>query len=251
MDDNTQTENHLDLARFLYRAAAFVGSKRFVAVYKREEFRFCGDASALFAKLRAAFLFQMQQSLNTAFYREHCNGTGRRVTEIRLEPAAQQIARQLHTLAKNVEGEQRISARDKKFTVPRGTELMQAVFNEFNLSVVQRACVSLHGFAPLRLSTFNERNFLSAFATFVESLNTLGTPTPYPRFERLLASLLEDIDWWVNGYPHDVLAHDICSLRETGDVAGLFLHNAYCASMPVSSKNDTVKPSDDYRFVRL
>lgn len=227
----------------LYKAGSFVGSKRFLTLFNSENFRFNGNSGPLFAKLRHDFLFQICQSLNGDFTRGWRQSS---TLGIPVNVAAPQMARQLVALADSIKTVH-IKAADKRFTVSRNDELLPAVFSTFNSSATMQACVELARLdTPYNsIRTFEERNFLSSFGVFVECLNTLAFETSYPGYETMLATLFQDVAYFVNGYPCDILAHDARILREKDDVTGIMVREEYCASASIR-KNSTMAPQEGF-----
>jgi len=235
----------------LYRASSFVGSKRFLSFFNSEIFRFSGDPSALFTKLRGTFLMQMRQSLDV----EYCTGWkagGGIYSHIPVDVAANQIASQLKTMADKLGGQYVVRKADKHFIVPRNTDLLDSIYREFNMETTQTTNLVLCGLdTPLSsFRTFEIRNFLCEFGKFTESLHTLARETSNPGYEKMLSKLINNIDWFVDGYPHDILAHDAWNIRHDDTINTVKVRREYCSSL-VSSKRETKPGSSDFMVFQV
>ena len=249
---NAVTPDSHDNSRILltlYKTASLAESKRFMLLFNSEVFRFNGAAPALFAKLRDSFAFQIQQSISLEFARGYRDNAADHSRNIPVKITGPQVARQLRALADQIEGNQKIPMADRRFTVPRGTDLLDAAFAEFNSSITNQACIALSKldtpYSSLR--TFNERNFLSEMGCFIESLNTLARPTPFARYNVMLDSLIRDIDYFIAGYPYDILAHDVRSLREGKPIKCIQVRKKYCSSMLIMKDSERSTNTDEFR----
>ncbi len=241
--DDTETEI------FLYQASSLFLSRRCLTLINHNAWRFAGDPTALFDKLRGDLLFQLRQALDAEFMR------GFREVDasepVPLETTVPQIGRQALALAKRLD-DGRVRKIDQRFTQPRGAFLLGAVHSVFGLQqaipVIQ--ALSERDRSPsTTVHSFDVRNSLFAFSLFVESLNTLAFATAYRGYERLLAEKCQDLDYFVDGYPHDLLAHDIHELRQDQQLKAICAREAYCSTTVVRDNAFQAQPG--FRVYRI
>lgn len=220
----------------LYKTGSLMQSKRFLTLFHDETCRFDGNVSPLFARLRKDFLFQIHQSLSIDFLRGWQDSSRQ---PIPVEVAAPQMGRELVALANSID-DLHIKSTDKRFTVPRGESLLLSAFSTFNSTLTNQACIALSKIdSPYHsIRTFEARNVLSSLGVFVECLHTLAFETSWPRFESMIHGLFKDVDYFVNGYPCDILVHDVRALREGKKVSHILAHKDYCSTQILDSASD-------------
>lgn len=236
---------------FLYKLASLFSSRRFLTLFNSAEYRFQGNPVPLFDKLRSSLLFQVRQSLPGDYLRGFREVTGH--SDVPIHSAIKMLAKQLKALADRIDADRCTRKADMRFSVPKDTTLLDTVFEQFNSSVTHTVCVELSRMdGPCSpVCTFDERNVISSFGIFVEALHTLGRKTPYPAFESMLTDLLGQVDYFVNGYPHDILAHDVRTLREHSNIESIMVREDYCSSAVVTEHSDLPPNMDGYRVYAL
>jgi len=249
MNQAAQVDN--SILTTLYRAASLVGSPIFSRLFYGEDFRFDNDPSALFAKLRDNLLFQMRQSISSEFLRGW--RTKPDAGEVPFEVAAKQLATQMIRLADYHDGQDLVAQKDQRFIVKQGASILETSHQQFNITVAYETNVILSQNEPAFCNnrSFYVRNFLSELGKFIESRHTLAYRTLFPGYETMLKELMKDISYFTRGYPHDVLAHDVWTLREQDDVTGIQTRTEYCSSLAVDKNSTLPPPSYDFRLYRV
>jgi hypothetical protein len=233
MNTSSSTDTDRRLALQLHRISSLFQSRRFQLFFLSEDCRFPGDWSALFARLRNDLLFQVRQSVSTDFA-----NTLRAEGRIWLQcPAAElfpQMGREIGALAEKIAPASTFRKADLVFKVSHNTNPLEAVYALANSGTANDLCVRLHALEKGAAggANFGARNALSSLGLFVESLNTLAHPTPYPAIENILAAVTQrGVEYFAEGYPHDILAHDVRSFRDGRKVVEIFVRKSYAASV--------------------
>jgi|GEM_PF-5092498 len=246
----------------LFKIASFVGSQRFMQVFQAEQCRFkVKNVTKLFEKLRYDFSCQLTSSINNDYVRGYRETNGGSRQDIPVDCARRVMARDLLKLAEVLLtqlSEVTINQADRKFVVPKGEQVLSTVYSRFNAEALYELNSWLSGFvrhAPYSpgdsVRTFDARNFLSSLAVLIESINTLANRTAHSGYEIMLFSLMKDVDYFVKGYPHDILAHDVRSLNDAdNEYVAIAVNREYAASMMVTQEMlGKVPPS--HRFYNL
>ncbi len=234
----------------VYKLSSFFHSKHFLTLFYSENYRFGNDGTALFERLRSDLYPQLKCSCHYDFTNSY---PGRAIP---LTDITQQLSKQLFILANSILPANQLKREDKIFSVTRGNTFLQAIFVAFNFTIMSslRAWLGERD-RNTRLSSsytecFRERNVIFEIGKFVESMYTLAYTTQSPRFEQMLKDLFSTPDYFVGGYPADILAHDAALLRCTDPVDAIRVRRQH-ASSKIITKHEMQADNENFRYYRL
>lgn len=212
-------EHALLTATFLSALAALLESKRFAAYMADNSSRFTWATEALHDKLRKDLFFQIKQGIDVRFDDNvsliHALGLTAAVCDAEIK-----------RLSAN--WDLRLPKKARSFPVPRDTTLESKIWNLF----------SNRPPAPTIKDTgrpFYLWNSIDALETFVKARRTLSRDTGHKAFEAFLTTLSEP--YLLEGYPHDVLAHDADTIvNGQRKVVGLLVRKDWCSTWTVDER---------------
>lgn len=222
----------------LYQVSSLLRNKRFLAYYNSEQWRFKGDPSLLFVKLRKLFRHQAESSVSLTAKNKLRTAGGSLSTVPELELFTL-LARETNQVADVLSEGMRMKKQNHKFRVPKGMQAAQAIHQLANLSSMNETTrwmvTSRHRFGMGTDAYSDTRNLLTELGKFVESMHTLRTSRDNSRYEALLSRAMgKGVDYFLQGYPYDLLAYDACDYHEPGkQVALTLLEEHYCSTYPV------------------
>lgn len=233
--ENRNTDHDKKMLSLVYQMAAFIGSKRFLSLYKKEECRFDIDGKEdLFQLLRVNLAFQLRAAV--PYDQKKRLGNSATYHEVPVDEIHVILSNDWIALADkiafyiNVD----LKASDMKFTVKRGELLLDKVFSMIGGSRFYGLCQWLHALERpgCSLRTFEMVNALSELGKFVTSIETLANSTGLPGYEVMLLSLANKPYYFgAKGYPHDILCHDRVAVSEKDhEYVGIAADKAYPAS---------------------
>jgi len=194
----------------LYRLASFLGSTRFLYLYRDEKSRFTNkDNHKLFSKIRKDLLFQLIQSIH---YRRLSLDRARDI-----ETASGLMAKQLWDLAREIEAvnEHKITLKEKQFTIPNGIDKLKLVKETFGFEQSQELCrwISNRELSNMECLKFGAVNSTAEIGKWVTTIDTLSNRTGFVKYEHVLSKLFSRKEYFNDrGYPHDILCHDRVAL---------------------------------------
>jgi hypothetical protein len=109
----------------------------------------------------------------------------------------------------------RPTKKQSAFVVPKGLsplEYYMAVFPCRMIDDVRFFLASIEN--NHRLDSFNINQALYGVSTFIEMMDTLVNETPFKTYEQSLKALMKKPDFFINGYPFDILVHDKHTLMD-------------------------------------
>jgi len=235
---NLQTEAeknaHLEALKkttvFLGQVSSLLRSKRFAKWYLSNESRFEWDGEKLFSRLRKDLIFQVKQA-------------------VRLNDDSTDIE-YLHALTGRIDHcvervEQmdgiKNTKKEKSLTIARDADVSDLIF----ALLTRQNATGLIRDIP---DGFYVWNAVSSLITYAESRQTLARTTGHSRFEMILSAVTEE--YLVNGYPHDLLAHDASDIRNNVKVKALMVRGEYCSTMMVK-EDEPVLLSEGFDVISL
>jgi len=247
------TEINISLIEKLYQLSSLIGSKRFLRVFNQNTSLFSNDLSSLFVKLRKDLSFQLIQVISYD-YKRGFRENGGDVYAMPADLLLKQTSLILKACAEQFVPALKIAASKRKFVVNRQDDLFSAVYTNFNysnsimlikhLSELDTPCTTYR--------THDARQAIAAIGVFIESLNTLSNRTGNSEFDTMLDELMSNVDYFVNGYPHDVLAYDADAIRRKKEVLSIQLRKDYCSSWLINASNiNEITLGDDSRRIPI
>lgn len=82
------------------------------------------------------------------------------------------------------------------------------------------------------LNSFDVREILCSIAKFGAMMHTLAVKTEFPAYEAFLERKMNEPGWFTNGYPYDMLVHDIADLRNSKEIGliGIYSYPERCST---------------------
>jgi hypothetical protein len=216
---------------FLGQFSSLINSRHFARWYSDSSSRFHWAGEQLDAKLRKDLMFQVRQGLE----REE-----KTLSDIeRIRVVAQRCSSLVEAvLAKDVI---KVSKKEMQFRVPKGSDPAELIFAFLS----NRDTVGMVKDLP---NSFYVWNAISSLIIYARARETLVRSTGNAQFERILSDL--DEEYLVNGYPHDLLAHDAHAFRTGVAIKALIIRNAYCSTFLVKEGQD-IEPFEEGRLVQI
>lgn len=222
----------------LFQLSALLKSDRFFKLYSNNISRFSMhvDCTGLYNKLRKDFLYQLDQAVDWEFKKGFLSTSLNR--HIPPKVLFDQISKDIRRFAE-IYGAL-VAKKNMSFVLPKHTQLIDEVYRKFNFLACQDICreLSLLDKPYNQINSFGIRMVLSELGGFIESVYTLHSDTGHKRYEKMLSKFIKNIDYFVNGYPKDMLCHDICAIKNNS-VISVFARRDYCSTILHT-------PADDY-----
>lgn len=200
---------------FLGQVASLLASKKFYSWYSSDEARFDWATPRVQGKLRKDLMFQVNQVFDLRL--DKTVDTAERFLLLAERCKALGAAAEFKHGIKNTK-------KEKQFTFTRGCEPADLIFGFLSKA-------DTYGFIRDLEGGFYVWNAVSSLVTYVRARETLACPTNNETFERILQGLSED--YMVNGYPHDLIAHDAHDVRNGAPIRALLIRDEYCSTQLV------------------
>ncbi len=243
-------------ATMLFVIADAITQPRFVKLLEDNTSRFGSDGTGtvedLHDKLRQLFDFQLKQAVSV--FSEQYSVLG-------WEEKLQMISEKLIDLGNRTARKWRVKLHQssKKFIVPRGVSLSKAL-TDLMLSAQPHRIILSQSRDP-RHPDHDWRwggdighadIFLASLYSFVIAKDTLSYDTGMVFFEDVLTEFGNKIEWFVKGYPHDLLVVDrmINTGPQRKDYQGIGLKTDICSTWSITSETRNILSSHGYRELR-
>lgn len=243
-------------ATMLFVIADAITQPRFVKFLEDNTSRFGSDGTGtvedLHDKLRHDFDFQLKQAVSV-FSDQYL--------VLSWEEKLQMMSEKLIDLAHRTARKWRVKLHQssKKFIVPRGVSLPKAL-TDLMLSANPHRVILSQSRDPRHPDNdwrwggdiANADVFLASLYSFVIAKDTLARDTGMLFFEDVLTEFGNKIEWFVKGYPHDLLVVDrmINAGAPRKDYQGIGLRTEFCSTWSITSETKNILVSSGYRELR-
>lgn len=208
-------------ASLLYQVASVLGTKKFHWFFRANESRFHWTTDRLHDRLRKDLMLQANQLLS------------RRRNDAGDAEYLKRLGEVIGTYADSVCAKYNVdlTQAEKTYPMPRSTTGINLQTKHYKslFDMIVEECVDLdlvRDAAPTQ--GFYVGNLLSSMRIYLESRYTLVEPFASRKFEKMLNELSEE--YLLDGYPHDILAHDAVWVRAGRERSALALRKEYCSS---------------------
>jgi hypothetical protein len=214
----------------IMKVAELLNKKSFVWAFFDESCRF-GQKPWLFEKLRNDMLFQWDQQ----FYRPTGFNLNRQYTvgPADIAAAGKATADGLsHWAYKTAEKHNiKILKKEMRLGAVAPGDVTECALRLLSRDVLLDASAT-NGFEGP--SMFYYWNTLHSLRTFFKAKHTLTNTTGCNRFEKAMYNALQNSEYVINGYPHDLLVHDVETLeKRQGKPLTLVICNSYLSTLMV------------------
>jgi hypothetical protein len=165
-----------------------------------------GVPSSAVTKLFKDYNFQQTQGLPKTPEIIAMRETGVVFHAIPMEVAAKAWTVELQNIIDLYFSDVKVSNAERKFVVSRGQSLSDAVFKNFSYSTMRGCYRVIRDKTPAWSDPhFYALNMLDAFGTLNECLDTIVNGSGHEGFDNLIANISSSDDFYLNGYPNDLL----------------------------------------------
>jgi hypothetical protein len=215
-----------ECAERLHKIASFLETKHWDKVVTGRHSVFGEHLDTLFDKLEDALNYQVVQVLDMRWPE---------AAKVGVLTTSKELPAKIRELADSLElkSGREIPAVNKKVSLPRGSKpeqlagllLDRAETRNLNTSIVSN-------FPPGADCGFYVRNAVDSLSCYVEALHTIANGVPdKPWFNAILESTLKNPEYYTNGYPHDILVHDVRDISSKDNQPyGLSIHKDWASS---------------------
>jgi hypothetical protein len=214
-------------AIFLSKVSSIITSKRFSAWYNQQDSRFDWAGDALFSKLRKDLTFQVRQAMPDRDLRNADDMTRMLYIAERSDALVNWIEEHF--------SEVKVLKKEKSFTVPKGEKFADHLYQFLSRTYHSGMVKDTRG-------DFYLWNAIEALIIFARARDTLDNPIPNQAFEKVLSGVTEQ--FMLDGYPHDLLAHDAVDIRRGRPLKALVVRNEYCSTWLVKDGEDIPDVTD-------
>ncbi len=237
----TIENKNISFAIMLYQLASFIRSPRFIRFLNSNDSRFAFQSNAVHNKLRHDFWYQAKQAASLYFTRPYIK-LGIRPIDIPKKTMAQHLSGKLQSMADDLFSDLPIKKTDKQFRLPRGGDLVKHLQTVFNSTLERpRYQFAIHD-RLIHDKYFYEENLFNHFLLYIEARHTLAFETAHEHYEAMLSDIAnKPDDFFMNGYPLDIYAHDALALRrdKKNNITAIQCNKAYASTVLIS---DSLSP---------
>lgn len=192
----------------LAKLGGVIKSRRFKSWFEQKTSYLPWVTPVLFKRLHKDLMFQVRQ----------CHGTSRNLSDYDNLSA---LAVEMLEVANQIEESFNLAIKkaDKHLTVRRDSGLADEIVSLF---------ISAKKFGLFKENRFYLFNALDSLFIYALSRRTLEKKTGVACFDNKLISMSES--YLLDGYPHDLLAHDALSFAAGGKIEYWLFNNEYCAT---------------------
>lgn len=248
--------NKLATATMLHVVADILTQSRVIKWLESNVSRFgtdgTGSVESLHNKMRKDFDFQLKQALSIRS--EH-------YSILSWEEKLTMMSEKLTSLAEraSVKWRVKVSPASRKFTVPRGLSLSTALTNtllaaENHRTILSQSRDPRHPDNDWRWGTdiSDIEQFMVSFMGLMIAKDTLANDTGMIFYEDVLTEFGNRIEWFIKGYPLDLLTHDRRTIANPSNkhFQGLGLKHECCSTWSLTPETELLLDSHGYREIR-
>lgn len=223
-----QLESARATALLLAKLSSAIRSRRFKSWFDSQASYLPWASSVIFKRLQKDLMFQVTQCPDLSNKANDFDNLT--ALAVKMEEAAASIENKF-----NLE----IKKSDKRFIVPQSSSLSDELFSLFSKTDMTDL---------FKDDQFYLFNALDSVFVYVLSRRTLEKPIGNACFDKQILGLTES--YLLDGYPHDLLAHDVLSFSSDRKIKYWLFKNEYCATHLVF-EGEAIPVTSGYKCIPL